>query len=70
MSLLTNAYNSTVLLKTRFGDEIAHHKLALHYEFMAPFGLTPGYKSNAYQTCQYTNGFRFCVSVTPDDIPT
>ena len=27
--------------KTRLGDEIAHHKLALHSEFMALFGLDP-----------------------------
>ena len=56
--------------KTRLGDEIAHHKLALRSELMALFGLDPGYKSNAYLICQYTYGFRFCVSGTPDDIPT
>ena len=47
---------------TRFGDEIAHYKLALHSKFVAPFLVwTPGYKSKAYLICQYTYGFRFCV---------
>ena len=27
--------------KTRLGAEIAHHKLALHSEFMALFGFDP-----------------------------
>ena len=47
-----------------------HHKLALHSEFMAVLVCTPGYKTNAYLICQYTYGFKVCVSGTPDDIPT
>ena len=56
--------------KTRLGGEIAHHKLALHSDLWHFFVWTPGYKSNAYLSCQYTYGFKICISGTPDDIPT
>ena len=56
--------------KTRFRDEIAHHKIALHSEFIALFDRTLGYKSNAYLIRQYTYGLKFSVSDRPCDTPT
>ena len=41
LSLFSNVATAQVGSKTRLRDEIAHHKLALHSEFMALYGLDP-----------------------------